>query len=201
METRPILITDHAGTVVKEVWDGKNKRYGYPFANAGIELSYGAGKALRAFQDSGLLIVVAASHSGVARDYYTEEQMHQHHAELNQILENEFGVHVMALGLCPHLPDAGCECRKPGIGMPIQIQQQLREKEIEIDLARSIGVGDKIEDCQMARNFEIRTTILIEGGQWTRNRLPKDSPETVIVGSLIEGAYWFRTGKTCLDLV
>jgi D-glycero-D-manno-heptose 1,7-bisphosphate phosphatase len=45
------------------------------------------------------------------------------------------------VGLCPHHPDDGCQCRKPKPGMLVDAAAALN-----IDLSRSIMIGDAVTD-------------------------------------------------------
>ena len=56
------------------------------------------------------------------------------------------GAAIAGLSFCPHLPDAGCECRKPAPGMLLNIAKRL-----DIDLAEVPFIGDKLSDILAAK--------------------------------------------------
>lgn len=60
---------------------------------------------------------------------------------------------------CPHLPDAGCDCRKPLPGMIHQAASQYG-----IDLANSVMVGDSAKDIQCGQSAGCGKTILVATG-------------------------------------
>ena len=68
---------------------------------------------------------------------------------------------------CPHHPEAiveelrqQCECRKPQPGMLLSAQQELN-----IDMAASYMVGDKIEDMQAAAAAGVGKKVLVRSGK------------------------------------
>ena len=66
------------------------------------------------------------------------------------------GAKVDGIYFCPHLPDAGCKCRKPEVGM---IMQALAD--FPIDLSASYVVGDSEHDIELGRRIgakQIRVT-------------------------------------------
>ena len=67
----------------------------------------------------------------------------------------EAGVPLLAAYYCPHLPDAGCACRKP---LPGMLEQAAREH--ELDLARSVMIGDKPSDVDAGRAAGCYTALL-----------------------------------------
>jgi D-glycero-D-manno-heptose 1,7-bisphosphate phosphatase len=70
-------------------------------------------EAVKLLKAHGFLIIIATNQSGIGRGIYTENQMHEvHDAIQNQLTEN-----IDAFYFCPHLPDEGCVCRKPNLGM------------------------------------------------------------------------------------
>ncbi|MDW9427343.1 D-glycero-beta-D-manno-heptose 1,7-bisphosphate 7-phosphatase, partial [Yersinia enterocolitica] len=77
------------------------------------------------------------------------------------------GVDLDGIYFCPHHPDGSvaefretCECRKPLPGMLLQAQSELN-----IDMAASYMVGDKIEDMQAALAANIGTKVLVRTGK------------------------------------
>lgn len=71
----------------------------------------------------GYKVIVVTNQSGIARGYYTENDLKTLHVYLDEEL-NKIGAKVDAYYYCPHHPNAkldeykiDCECRKPEIGM------------------------------------------------------------------------------------
>jgi imidazoleglycerol-phosphate dehydratase/histidinol-phosphatase len=60
------------------------------------------------------------------------------------------GIRFVANFVCPHLPEAHCACRKPGIGLVRDFVSASA-----IDRERSAVVGDRDTDVELARNLGI----------------------------------------------
>lgn len=102
----------------------------------------GALTGLKIFAQSGWLLVVVSNQSGIGRGFYDMQAVE----ELQFWLERQLTTNGIAIAdweYCPHLPDAGCFCRKPAPGMLLKAATKLN-----IDLSRSWMLGDKISDIQ-----------------------------------------------------
>lgn len=90
---------------------------------------------------AGWTIAVATNQSGVGRGLYTLDTMHAIHAKMLGLLA-PLGGHIAAIFFCPHLPDAGCDCRKPAPGMFLDIARRFGRP----TLAGVPVVGDTRQD-------------------------------------------------------
>ncbi|HUS15776.1 MAG TPA: HAD-IIIA family hydrolase, partial [Chloroflexia bacterium] len=70
------------------------------------------------------------------------------------------GGRVDGVYVCPHRPDAGCDCRKPEPGMLLQAAAELG-----IHLAASVMIGDALSDVQAGQRAGVRGTILVRTGR------------------------------------
>jgi D-glycero-D-manno-heptose 1,7-bisphosphate phosphatase len=143
---RPAAFIDRDGTLIEEV----------NFLSSVRDLrvfSYTA-EALRLLRESGFYIVVVTNQSGIGREIYTEADMHSIH----DAMQRELGGAIDAFYFCPHLPDAGCECRKPGLGM-----LRYAERNFEIDLKTSWMIGDKRIDVETGKNAGIGSALVLTG--------------------------------------
>ncbi|MBK7704976.1 MAG: HAD family hydrolase [Acidobacteria bacterium] len=111
-------------------------------------------EAVRRLKQAGFLVVIVTNQSGIGRGIYTADDMHAIHDRI----QDELSEKLDAFYFCPHLPDAGCACRKPQLGM---IEQAATE--FAIDLANSWMVGDKLLDVQLGFNAGIRTAMVKTG--------------------------------------
>jgi histidinol-phosphate phosphatase family protein len=109
-----------------------------------IVLLPGAGEAVQALNRAGVAAVVISNQSGVGRGYFTLADLALQHAELARQLAAEGGA-LDGIYICPHRPDEGCACRKPGGALVAQAAAELG-----LDLAKSWIVGDKPEDLAVA---------------------------------------------------
>ena len=119
-----------------------------------VRLLPGAAEAVRALNEAGWLVVVVTNQSGVARGYFTEADLGRVNAELERQLAAG-GAHLDAIYACPHLPTAGCTCRKPGTAL---FEQAGREH--GIDPAASVVVGDRGHDIEAGRRIGAATVLL-----------------------------------------
>lgn len=139
-----------------------------------FEFIPGAAKAIGILNKAGFLVVVVTNQSGVARGYYTEEDVHLLHRHIASQLELE-GAAVDAWFYCPHHP-AGrgsyalpCRCRKPLPGMLLEAARRF-----DIDLESSIMIGDKLVDVEAGRAAGCSSIMVRTGyGQKEEQRLPK----------------------------
>ncbi|MFO7577560.1 MAG: D-glycero-beta-D-manno-heptose 1,7-bisphosphate 7-phosphatase [Pelovirga sp.] len=112
----------------------------------------GAPEAIAKLNRAGYLVVVVTNQSGVARGFFTMEDVMTLHKHMQQMLL-EYGARVDAFYVCPHHPDAGtgqyagsCRCRKGQPGMLLNAATELK-----IDLERSYMIGDKISDIEAGK--------------------------------------------------
>src|SRR5580704_13087158 len=141
------IFMDRDGTVSEEI--------GYMY-DAGLYKPFPwAGPAIRKINESGMKAVLITNQSGIGRGYFDETMVNQVH----DILRLELSRHnatLDAIYFCPHHPDAGCDCRKPGPGMLLQAQQELA-----IDLATSYIIGDKYIDIETAHRVGAKGILVL----------------------------------------
>ena len=99
-------------------------------------------KSLKELQDRGYLLIVATNQGGLAKGWYSEEQLTQMHEKLRTIYK-EGGVELTDIFYCPHHPDftGDCDCRKPKPGLLLQGIEKYN-----IDPALSYFIGDRERD-------------------------------------------------------
>ncbi len=127
---------------------------GYVSSRKQFEVIPGALEGMRRLRKAGYLLVVVTNQSGIARGYYTEKD----YIELNRYMLDLFkseGVIVDRVYHCPHHPDDGCGCRKPGAGM---VRRAL--KELNIDLKKSFVVGDKESDMLLGEKLGMKRVMV-----------------------------------------
>ena len=110
---------------------------------------------IKDFRKRGFLIVIVTNQSGINREYFSEAEFEKFNSALLKELERE-GAKVDAVYHCPHRPDEGCLCRKPGTGLLLQAVRDL-----DIDLNSSFVVGDRDDvDGEMARRLGMKYMII-----------------------------------------
>lgn len=124
----------------------------------------GAPLALKRLKDAGFLLVVVTNQSGIARGYYDEADLERVHRHMHEELES-FGVEIDACYFCPHHPSHGvgqyrqeCSCRKPLPGMLLSAA-----RELDIDLAASYMVGDKLADVEAGLKAGCAPLLVLTG--------------------------------------
>jgi D-glycero-D-manno-heptose 1,7-bisphosphate phosphatase len=153
---RPAVFLDRYGTI--------NVEENYLIDPAAFEFIPGVPQALKRLQDAGYLLVVVTNQSGVARGYFSMEQVRRLHDHMETLLQT-YGVKLAGIYSCPHHPVAGigeyltnCSCRKGEPGMLLQAAQDLA-----IDLRQSYMVGDKKADIEAGSAAGCRS-ILVKTG-------------------------------------
>ncbi len=159
----------------------------------------GAAEAVRTLNERGFLICVISNQSGVARGYLTEADLVPIHARLQEEL-GRAGAHLDRITYCPHHPTEGlppyniaCRCRKPSPGM---VEEAARE--LDIDLARSFLVGDRLADVQAARNAGVTSILVLTGyGRQALAELDsEDAAQPDCIAEDLTAAAEFITHKT-----
>lgn len=144
--SKPTIFIDRDGTLIEEVnflHRVEDLRF-FDYTNEAVKL----------LKENDFLVVVATNQSGIGRGIYTEEDMHNVH----EAIQNQLTEKIDAFYFCPHLPNEGCVCRKPNIGM---IEQALEN--FAIDLENSWMIGDKILDVELGKNASIKTALVKTG--------------------------------------
>ena len=122
-----------------------------------FELLPTVNEGIRLLNEHGFKVVVVTNQSGIARGYFTEEMLTRIHQKMRDDLAKD-GASVDAIYYCPHHPDAGCECRKPNTGLFHQAAAEL-----QIDLASSYIIGDKLLDIAAAKGLNCKIVLVPSG--------------------------------------
>jgi D-glycero-D-manno-heptose 1,7-bisphosphate phosphatase len=144
-----VVILDRDGTIVID--------RGYLADPAGLEFEPGAANGLRCLYSSGYRLVVISNQSGVGRGFFPLQRVVEMNARLRAMVE-EIGAKLEEIYVCPHAPNAGCECRKPGLALMTRAASELC-----FDPARAVVIGDKQTDIEFGHRAGA-TTILIAAG-------------------------------------
>ena len=154
----PAIFLDRDGTI--------NVDHGYVHEIDEFEFIDGVIDALRELKEMGYALVVVTNQSGIARGKFTETQFETLTEWMDWSLADR-GVELDGIYYCPHHPQGTveeyrqtCDCRKPHPGMFNSAQESLN-----IDMAASYMVGDKLEDMQAASAAGIGTKVLVRSGK------------------------------------
>lgn len=170
------VFLDRDGTINVE------KEYLYRIPD--FEFVPGAADAVRMLNEAGFIVIVVTNQSGVARGYYTEEDVESLHRHISSELQKT-GARVDAWMYCPHHPDGRgsyalpCTCRKPLPGM-------LKEAVLryDIDTETSYMIGDKLADISAGQAAGCRTILVKTGYGADEERHVSDT--TAVFDNLLE---------------
>lgn len=150
------IFLDRDGTVNVEV--------DYLYKAEDFRFEYKADEAIKILNDLGYKIIIVTNQSGIARGYYTEEDL----VELHKFLDGELckvSAKVDGYYYCPHHTKGTiekykieCNCRKPNLGMFLEAG-----KKFDIDFANSFIVGDKMSDLEAGLRLGM-SSILVQTG-------------------------------------
>ena len=184
--TRPAVFIDRDGTLTEEV--------GYVNHPARLRLLPRSAEAIRRLNRAGTPAVVVTNQAGIARGYFSDTVMHAVNAELAAQLERA-GARLDGIYVCPHHPTEGaapyrtlCDCRKPNPGLLLRAAEELR-----LDLTRSIMVGDKPSDLEVAPKVGARSVLVLTGyglGEWEYRRDQFAVTPDHVAGDLLDAVEW-----------
>jgi D-glycero-D-manno-heptose 1,7-bisphosphate phosphatase len=179
MSGRRALFLDRDGVI--------NVDRGYVCTPERTEFIDGIFGLCRAAQQADRLLVVITNQAGIGRGYYTEQQFLEYMDWMRAVFR-QHGAPLDAVYYCPHHPTEGvgeyrreCECRKPAPGMILHAQRDLG-----LDLARSMLVGDKDSDvaagCAAGVGCCIRIKPLPQRGASTGLLITATDRQRVLAG-------------------
>ena len=141
----------------------------------------GSIEAIARASRAGYRVAIATNQSGLGRGYFGLDELEAIHQQLCTLVEAAGGS-IAGIFYCPHLPDAGCDCRKPRTGLLHAI-----ESELGVDASGAWFVGDSLKDLQAAQAFGCKPALVTTGkGRGTAAQLADptvalDQPESVPV--------------------
>jgi len=117
-------------------------------------------ETLKTLQDRGYLLLVATNQGGLAKGWYTADELAKMHNHLLKTYQ-EHGVEITDIFYCPHHPDftGECDCRKPKPGLLLQGIEKYN-----IDPSLSYFIGDRERDIEAATAAGVKG-ILINSDQ------------------------------------
>lgn len=110
------------------------------------------------YESQGYIIIVITNQSGIARDFYSEDDFLTLTKWMNKRFLEE-GTHISEVYFCPHLPaiSGECQCRKPNPGMILDAVDKF-----DIDVKHSVLIGDKERDIEAGLNAGIEENYLFD---------------------------------------
>jgi D-sedoheptulose 7-phosphate isomerase len=175
---RRFVVLDRDGTLIVE-------RH-YLADPALVELYPGTAAGLRHLRELGLGLLVITNQSAIGRGMLDEARLEAIHGRLRELLARE-GVRLDGIYHCPHVPEAGCACRKP---LPGLLDRAARD--LGFDPRAAFVIGDKRCDLDLGRAVGATALLVRTGyGAETARELAGDTGDAApnpIVDDLREAA-------------
>ena len=169
------IFLDRDGTI--------NVEKDYIYKSEDLVFEEGTIEALKTFKNLGYILIVISNQSGIARGYFTEEDLNIFNNNMNEILKKN-GVEITEFYCCPHHPDGigeykkVCECRKPNNKM---IEDAI--KKYNIAREKSYMIGDKTSDIVAGLKSNLKT-VLVKTGYGLKDMEKIDKNETLVCENL-----------------
>ncbi len=150
-----------------------------------VRLLPGAAEAVRSLNEAGIKAVVVTNQSGIGRGLITEEALARIHERLIALLAAG-GATLDGVFVCPHRPEHGCACRKPGIELALRAARQLG-----VDSTRSAMIGDQPADVALAHRLGGRAVLVLTGhGKRTDLEWADEPRPHYIARDVYDGVQW-----------
>jgi len=142
--TRKIAFIDRDGTLIVEPADEQVDCLDK------VALVPGVIPALLRLRDAGYEFVMVTNQDGLGTASFPEAAFRQVQDFVLRLFASQ-GITFSHIFVCPHLPEDGCSCRKPGAG---HLGDFLGT--VSMDRDRSFVAGDRPTDLEFARNIGIK---------------------------------------------
>jgi D-glycero-D-manno-heptose 1,7-bisphosphate phosphatase len=177
---KKVVFLDRDGTINQDSADYIKNWSEFTFLPRSIE-------AMRDLKAAGFTIIVITNQSAIPRKLISAAELEHIHTKLKAAVRSGGGK-ISDIFFCPHMPEDGCDCRKPLPGLIVQAQ-----KKYQIDLAGSVMVGDSARDITCAHNAGCGHSILVKTGNYRQaaSRLTAmNLAADYLAADLYEAARW-----------
>jgi D-glycero-D-manno-heptose 1,7-bisphosphate phosphatase len=134
----------------------------------------GSLQAIASLNHNGWRVAVATNQSGLARGLFDMQALNAMHTKMHKALA-AVGGRVDAVFFCPHLPEDGCDCRKPKPGLFIRIAERFGVPMAEVPM-----IGDSHRDL-VAGAAAGCPPILVRTGKGAATLARGDLPKNTLV--------------------
>lgn len=137
---------DRDGTIIKDAH--------YISRPEQVELIDGAAEAISRINAALVPVIVITNQSGIGRGFYTQADYDRVQSRTESLLAQR-GARIDATYLCPHRPEDGCACRKPGT-----LLFERASTNFGVDLSSALFIGDRLRDIEPATPFGARGVLV-----------------------------------------
>lgn len=156
-DIKKAILLDRDGTISPD-------EYGYNGNPDLYDLYEESIPALKIFQDLGYYLFIVTNQSGIARKYFSLEELESVHTKMRRLLKDG-GIELDGVYFAPYHKDGILppynvrhEDRKPGIGM---YKQAMRD--MPFDPRKSFMIGDRYTDIAFAKNAGLKSILVLTG--------------------------------------
>ena len=175
-----VVFLDRDGTINRDSPDYIKSRGEFKFLPGSLD-------AIQKLTRSGFTTIVITNQSAVPRKLISLKELEAVH-QLMIAAAARHGGEIKDIFYCPHLPEGGCDCRKPEPGLLYQARDKYA-----IDLSAAVMVGDSTRDIECARRAGCGKAVLVQSG--LKDDAEKELEEKQIVPDyvakdLLDAAEW-----------
>ena len=117
-------------------------------------------EAIRILTEAGFTIFVISNQAGVGKGVFSKDKLNRITHKMIKVVERHGGK-IKKVLYCIHRPDAGCTCRKPGVG---SIAKAMRSVNKSLRAAKGgYFVGDTKADIETGFNAGCKTIFVLSG--------------------------------------
>ena len=148
---KKVVFLDRDGTINRDSADYIKSREEFQFLPGSLE-------AIKKLTQHGFAAIVITNQSAVPRKLISAMELEAVH---NMMIDAaaQIGAEIKDIFYCPHMPDDGCNCRKPEPGLIYQAREKYA-----IDLSAAVMVGDSAKDIECAHRAGCGKTVLVKSG-------------------------------------
>jgi D-glycero-D-manno-heptose 1,7-bisphosphate phosphatase len=146
-----VVFLDRDGVINRDSPDYVTSWEAFEFLSGSLE-------AMARLTRAGFSLIVVTNQSAVGRGLMTAATLEEMHRRLREVVAAHGG-RIHDILHCPHLPSAGCACRKPAPGMLLEAQRRHG-----IQMAAATMIGDSAKDIEAARQAGCGRVVLVGSG-------------------------------------
>jgi len=149
-----VLFIDRDGTLIEEPADNQVDSL------EKVRLMPGVIPSLIELRDAGYRFIMVSNQDGLGTASFPEQDFAICQDHVLALFASQ-GICFDHIFICPHLPEDGCDCRKPRPGL---LTRYLAET--NLDLQSSAVIGDRDTDMQLAGRIGVRGLLLTADRDW-----------------------------------